>query len=47
MPAQTMYDLSVDWYRGRIDDDWEPRSTEETKRILDAHGLVGEFWAID
>jgi hypothetical protein len=43
---QQFYDLSVDWYRGRMDADWQPPSAEETAAIFRRHGLTGSFWSL-
>lgn len=45
--AQQMYDLSGDWYAGRMDRDWEPPGAEQIMAILARHGLTGEFWTLD
>lgn len=44
--AQTMYDLSRDWYRTRMDEDWEPPTPEEAESIFATHGLAGDFWSL-
>lgn len=44
--AQTMYNLSRDWYRGRMDESWEPPTAEETEAIFAKHGLTGPFWKL-
>lgn len=44
--AQTMYDLSKDWYRGRMDKDWVPPTPEEAEAVFARHGLVGGFWKL-
>jgi hypothetical protein len=41
-----MYDLSGDWYAGRMDEDWEPPSAAEAEAIFGRHGLTGEFWRL-
>lgn len=42
--AQTMYELSRDWYASRMDLDWHPPSAEEAAAIFSRHGLTGNFW---
>lgn len=42
--AQTMYDLSRDWYSTRMDRDWAPPSAHEAQAIFASHGLTGDFW---
>lgn len=44
--AQDMYDLARDWYRGRMDEDWNPPSPAEAERIFARHGMVGDFWKL-
>jgi hypothetical protein len=43
---ETLNALARDWYGDRLDPDWQPRSAEESQRILGAHGLTGEFWRL-
>lgn len=45
-PAQTMFDLSKDWYRGRMDEDWEPPTPSGAEAIFASHGLTGDFWSL-
>ena len=42
----TLSALARDWYGDRLSPDWRPRSAEESQRILDVHGLTGEFWRL-
>lgn len=44
--AQTMYELSRDWYAGRMDLDWQPPTKEEATSVFSKHDLVGEFWSL-
>lgn len=44
--AQTMYDLSGDWYRARMDEDWKPPTPAEAEEIFNRHGLTGDFWRL-
>lgn len=46
VPAQTMYDMSGDWYGPRMNVDWNPPTPEEVKATFAKHGLVGEFWSL-
>ena len=41
-----MFDLSTDWYRGRLDEDWDPPTAEKTEAIFASHGLTGDFWRL-
>ena len=43
---QAVYDLSLDWYRGRMSEAWEPFSPAEAEAILRRAGLTGEFWRL-
>lgn len=38
--------LGREWYRGRMDEAWRPRSAEETAGVLERVGLEGEFWRL-
>jgi hypothetical protein len=42
----TLSALARDWYGDRLSPAWRPRSTEESQRILGAHGLTGGFWRL-
>jgi hypothetical protein len=44
--AQTMFDLSQDWYGGRLEVDWSPPTAAEAEAIFTKHGLTGDFWAL-
>ena len=46
VPLTTLAALARDWYGDRLDPAWQPRSAEESQRILGAHGLTGEFWRL-
>ena len=37
-------ELATVWWAGRLDPDWQPRTREQNQAILDALGLVGDFW---
>lgn len=41
-----MYELSKDWYAGRMDVEWEPPTGEQATAVFARHGLVGEFWEL-
>lgn len=45
-PLQTFYDMSKDWYRGRMDEEWNPHSAEDAMAIWSSHGLTGDFWTL-
>ena len=44
--AQTMFELSMDWYEGRMDVDWAPPTPEQAESVFARHGLTGEFWSL-
>ena len=46
LSLEQCWDFTQDWYRGRGDLDWQPRSAPETQAIFEKHGLVGEFWRV-
>ena len=43
---QTVYELSLDWYRGRLDYEWTRPDAEQATAILARHGLTGPFWSL-
>jgi hypothetical protein len=44
VPVTTVYLLSRDWYRGRLELNWQRPSAEEATARFAAHGLTGAFW---
>ncbi len=44
--AQTMFDLSRDWYSGRLDVEWSPPTPAEAEAMFVKHGLTGDFWSL-
>lgn len=44
--AQTFFEMSKDWYAGRMDEAWEPPTTETAEAIFGKHGLTGDFWKL-
>jgi hypothetical protein len=46
IPVTALAALARDWYGDRLDPDWRPRSVEDSQRILERHGLTGEFWRL-
>jgi hypothetical protein len=46
-PAQAFFDMSQEWYGTRMEEDWEPFTTEEAMALWGRHGLTGDFWALD
>jgi hypothetical protein len=41
-----LWELAGRWYGDRLDPEWRPRSRAQSQAILDAVGLVGDFWAL-
>jgi hypothetical protein len=41
-----MFDLSRDWYAGRMSVDWEPPSAAAAEAMFARHGLTGPFWSL-
>jgi len=41
-----MFEMSVDWYDGRMAEDWMPPSVAEAETLFAAHGLTGRFWSL-
>jgi hypothetical protein len=46
MALPVLWELARRWYGDRLSPDWRPRSREESQRILDSVGLVGDFWRL-
>ena len=42
----TLSALSQAWWGDRLAPDWRPRTRDESQAILDAVGLVGDFWRL-
>ncbi|HET6550662.1 MAG TPA: hypothetical protein VFG79_19510 [Solirubrobacter sp.] len=42
----TLFELARLWYGDRLSRSWRARSLEESQRVLDSVGLVGEFWRL-
>jgi hypothetical protein len=38
--------MSKDWYRGRLELDWDPYTKEEAMALWRRHGFSGEFWEL-
>jgi len=41
-----MWHLSRQWYRGRLDANFQPASRDDLQALLTGIGLVGEFWSL-
>ena len=46
MSAPTLNELARRWWWTRLDQDWRPRSPDESQAILDELGLAGDFWRL-
>ena len=44
--VQVMYDLSAEWYRGRLDEAWMPIGPDLAQATFARHGLTGDFWSL-
>ena len=45
--AQTFFEMSKDWYAGRMDETWERPTLETAEAIFSKHGLTGDFWKLN
>ncbi len=45
--AQTMCEVSADWYQGRTELGWIRHDTAGAAGIFARHGLTGPFWELD
>lgn len=43
---QTVYELSLDWYRGRLNHDWVRPDAKQAAAVFARHGLTGPFWSL-
>ena len=46
MTVQQAFDLSRDWYRGRLDIGWVPPTPAEAEATFARAGLEGAFWSL-
>ena len=46
LSATTLNELARTWWWTRLDADWRPRPARESQALLEARGLVGEFWRL-
>ena len=46
MSATTLNELARRWWWTRLEQDWRPRTAEESQAILDEVGLTGDFWLL-
>jgi hypothetical protein len=46
VPVHVLVALAAQWYGGRLDPGWRPRSREASQAILAEHGLAGPFWEL-
>ena len=45
-PLQAFYDMSKDWYAGRVEEDWDPFTPEQASELWARHGFDGSFWSL-
>jgi hypothetical protein len=46
MRLDTLWRFASDWYGAYLEEPWRMRSAGDTRRLLDAHGLTGDFWSL-
>ncbi len=46
MGVAKLAELAHAWWADRLSPDWRPHSREQNQAILDALGLVDEFWRL-
>ncbi len=46
LSAEQLQALAQVWYGDRLDPDWEPRSRDESQRLLADVGLTDSFWEL-
>jgi hypothetical protein len=46
LPVGQLCALAQRWWGDRLDTDWRPHSREHNQAVLDAVGLIGEFWRL-
>jgi len=46
LTAAKLSELARAWYRDRLDPNWQPHTREQNQKILDGHGLTGDFWRL-
>lgn len=46
IPVTTLNELAHAWYGDRLAPEWQPHTREQNQAILDAFGLLGEFWRL-
>jgi len=40
------WQLSQEWYPGRLEPDWRRMTAAETLAVFERVGLTGEFWTV-
>lgn len=46
IPVLKLAELANAWWGTRLDEDWRPRTREESQAILADLGLTGLFWSL-
>jgi hypothetical protein len=44
--VQQLQALASVWYGDRLDPEWQPRTRDESQRLLADVGLDGDFWEL-
>ena len=44
--VERLHRLAERWYGDRLDEDWRPRTAEQSQAILEEAGLRGDFWRL-
>ena len=44
--VQAFYEMSKDWYSGRLEEDWDPLTPGEATGLWARHGFDGDFWSL-
>ena len=44
--AQAFFDMSKEWYSGRMEENWVVPTPAEREALLERHGFTGEFWQL-
>jgi hypothetical protein len=44
MPMQTCWELAKNWYKGRLDHDWQRPDQVKVQQLFEKLGLRGSFW---
>ncbi|HET7046082.1 MAG TPA: hypothetical protein VFI37_14630 [Gaiellaceae bacterium] len=45
-PVERLWPLAAEWYGGRLEPGWQPRTQAESQAVLARHGFTGAFWRL-